>query len=103
MVKVLDEPKSWKKELKKIHSQMCHVPVKRIKFNLERGGVWKPEMEDILTDIEKKCKVNDCRSRAGGQRGRRPVVSFPRALRVGQSANPLYGGSVQQVHTGSGD
>ena len=85
MVKVLDEPKSWKKELKKIHSQMCHVPVKRIKSNLERGGVWKPEMEDILTDIEKKCKVNDCRSRAGGQRGRRPVVSFPRALRVGQS------------------
>ena len=82
---MLDEPKSWKKELKKLHSQMCHVPIKRIKSNLERGGVWKPEMEDILTDIEKKCKVNDCRSRAGGQRGRRPVVSFPRALRVGQS------------------
>ena len=42
-------------------------------------------MEDILTEIEQKCMVNDCRSRAGGQRGRRPVASFPRAFRVGQS------------------
>ena len=48
MTKVLDDPKSGKKELKKLHSQMCHVPTKRIKSNLERGGVWKPEMEDIL-------------------------------------------------------
>ena len=39
MVKVLDEPGSWKKELTKLHSQMCHVPAKRIKSNLERGGV----------------------------------------------------------------
>ena len=81
MTKVLDDPKSWKKELKKLHSQMCHVPTKRIKSNLERGGIWKPEMEDI----KQKCKVNDCRLRAGGQRGRRPVASFPRAFRVGQS------------------
>ena len=60
MIKVLDDPKSWKKELKKIHSQMCHVPIRMIRANLERGGVWKPEMEDILNDIESKCKVNDC-------------------------------------------
>ena len=51
LMKVLDDPKSWKKELKKLHSQMCHVPTKRIKSNLQRGGVWKPDMEDILTDI----------------------------------------------------
>merc|ERR1711867_207586 len=85
MVKVFEDPKSWKDELKKLHSQMCHAPVRRIKTNLERGNVWKPEMESILIDIERKCKVNDCRSRAGGQRGRKPVVSFPKALRVGQS------------------
>ena len=42
-------------------------------------------MEGILAYNEKKCRVNDCRSRAGGQRGRRPVGSFPRALTVGQS------------------
>ena len=85
MVKVLDDPKSWKRELKKLHSQMCHVPVRRIKANLERGDVWKPEMEGILAEIERKCKVNDCRSRAGGQRGKKPVVSLPRALPVGQN------------------
>lgn len=85
MARVFDDPTTWKKELTKLHSQLCHVPVKRVKANLERGGVWQPEMEDILNDIEKKCKVNDCRSRAGGQRGRRPVVSFPKAFRVGQS------------------
>ena len=85
MARVFDDPTTWKKELTKLHSQLCHVPVKRIKANLERGGVWQPEMGDILNDIEKKCKVNDCRSRAGGQRGRRPVVSFPKAFRVGQS------------------
>ena len=39
----------------------------------------------MFDDIEKKCKVNDCRSRAGGQRGRKPAVCCPRALRVGQS------------------
>ena len=85
LLKVFDDPSSWEKELKKLHSQMCHVPARRIKANLERGGVWKPEMEEILSKIEKNCKVNDCRSRAGGQRGRRPVASFPRAFRVGQS------------------
>ena len=85
IVRVLDDPASWKKELTKLHSQLCHVPVKRIRSNLERGGVWKPEMEEILNGIERKCKVNDCRSRAGGQRGKRPVVSFPKAFRVGQS------------------
>ena len=47
MVKVFKDPKSWKEELKKLHSQMCHVPVRRIKTNLERGNVWKPEMESI--------------------------------------------------------
>ena len=85
LTKVLDDPDSWKAQLKKLHNQMCHVPARRMKTNLERGGVWKPEMEEILFEIEKNCKVNDCRSRAGGQRGRKPAVSFPRATRVGQS------------------
>ena len=52
IIRVLDDPASWKKELTKLHSQLCHVPVKRIRSNLERGGVWRPEMEEILSKIE---------------------------------------------------
>ena len=57
----------------------------RLMTQIERAGAWKLEMEDILGDIEKKCEANDCRSRMGGQRRRRLMVNFPRALRVEQS------------------
>ena len=80
---VFQDPSKWEKELQKLHSQMAHPPVRRIKRNLLRGKVWRKEMEDILTKIEEKCIVKDCRGR--GERGKKPVVSFPRATRFAQS------------------
>ena len=40
----------------------------RLMTQIERADAWKPEMEEILGDIEKKYEANDCRSRMGGQR-----------------------------------
>ena len=36
-----------KRELWKLHSQRCRVPVTRIKANPERGEVWKSETQGI--------------------------------------------------------
>ena len=48
-----------KRELWKLHSQRCRVPVTRLKANPEGGDVWKSEMQGILHDFEKKCKVKE--------------------------------------------
>ena len=55
-----DRPKSWRRELWKLHSEMCHVTTRRTKAKLEREGVWRPEMEDILSEFEKRCKIDVC-------------------------------------------
>ena len=52
-----DSPKSWRRELWKLHSEMCHVTARRTKAKLEREGVWRPEMEGVLSEFEKKCKI----------------------------------------------
>merc|ERR1711867_117322 len=55
-----DSPKSWRGELWKLHNEMCRVTARRTKAKLEREGAWRPEMEDILSGFEKRCKIDDC-------------------------------------------
>ena len=55
-----ESPKSWRKELWKLHNEMCRVTTRRTKAKLEREGVWRPEMEDILSEFEKRYKIDDC-------------------------------------------
>ena len=74
-----DSPKSLRRELWKLHNQMCHVTVRRTKAKLEREGVWRPEMEGVLTERDTKNKIDDSKPRVGGQGGWRSAASSPKA------------------------
>ena len=55
-----ESPKSRRRELWKLHYEMCRVTARGTKDKLEREGVWRPEMEDILREFEKRRKIDDC-------------------------------------------
>ena len=53
----INSKESLKKELKKIHSQMCHVPIKRIRANLERAVSGSLKWKTFLTILKTNARL----------------------------------------------
>ena len=64
--KVFDEDKV-EVQLEKLHIQMAHTTIEKMSHEIKKAGAWKPEMQDILNDIQAKCKSKKCRSRGQTQ------------------------------------
>ena len=58
---------NMKTQLEKLHIQMAHSTVEKITKEIKKADLWKPEMVDILQEIQSKCKSKKCRSRGQTQ------------------------------------
>ena len=81
VAKYLVEEADWWEVLKKLHMQFAHSP--RLRKLLKNSGKWESGMGKVLKEIEGNCTSMVCVVRRRTRQNRRPVVSFPRADRVG--------------------
>jgi len=42
---------------------MAHTAVEKMMHELKKAQNWKPEMSEVLKEIQSKCKSKKCRSR----------------------------------------
>ena len=59
------------KQLQKLHLQMSHPPLDRMKKELKKAGQWKEEMGQELEKIYQECRSKTCRSRRENQKSKK--------------------------------